>query len=691
MRLRDHVRRPATARGDRLGPRCAPARLAAAASRHRDDHRQGGSGVPAARRDARPGPLRAQIEMHQYFGGMVEQRRQRAPTRSGQPAGAEHDRRRAPDPATSSSATASYWSRRATRPPGTPSAAACRPSASTLTSGRSCGTTPSFCPTPSRRSFAGSPRSTTSCARRRRTTSCAARHIQAGDKVVLFWGSGNRDEEVFEDPFEFRIDRQPNQHLVFGFGPHLCMGAHLARAELEHMFGLLPARMDWFEPSGPVERLQLVDQRGDQAPADPLPAGVAGPCRSSNETQKREERTMDASSIYSCDDHLDLNAVPPEVWELAAAQWTSPNGRRTSSSATASRPGCAGDRVLGRSGRPPGAERSKTLSAIGRAGIEDDGFRASNPKLRLEDMDRDGIWASVIYGPVPLTLSHPRAGPPETCATRHGTTGPSRSSTPPLPTGCASSPSCPATPPRRPSPSWSACAERGHRGAIIDVFDFDAGDPAWDRLWAAAEQHRSAAQLPHQRWRLPEAQLPDRQVAVGGVRHAPAAAARRGARHHDLLRSARAASRLQAGPGRVGRRMVAVLPDPDGPRVAQPQGQGRLRARASRRASSSGGRSSPPSRRRSWPLQVHPAPRGRLVHVGVGLPPHRQHLPRVPAGHRRDAGRAARPRTAERSRHSTAPGCTGSSMSPDRPAVFRVRLPSPASTTSPSRCRTPRP
>jgi cholest-4-en-3-one 26-monooxygenase len=79
--------------------------------------------------------------------------------------------------------------------------------------------------------------------------------IRAGDKVVLFWASGNRDEEVFEDPFEFRIGRRPNQHLVFGFGPHLCMGAHLARAELEHMFSLLSARMTWFEQSGPVERL----------------------------------------------------------------------------------------------------------------------------------------------------------------------------------------------------------------------------------------------------------------------------------------------------------------------------------------------------------------------------------------------------------------------------------------------------
>ena len=79
--------------------------------------------------------------------------------------------------------------------------------------------------------------------------------IKAGDRVVLFWVSANRDEDIFEDPFEFRIDREANQHLVFGFGPHLCMGAHLARAELEQMFSLLPARMTWFEQAGPVERL----------------------------------------------------------------------------------------------------------------------------------------------------------------------------------------------------------------------------------------------------------------------------------------------------------------------------------------------------------------------------------------------------------------------------------------------------
>jgi len=79
--------------------------------------------------------------------------------------------------------------------------------------------------------------------------------IRAGDKVALYWASANRDEEIYEDPFEFRIDRTPAQSLVFGFGPHLCMGSHVARAELEIMFGLLRARLEWFEQAGPVERL----------------------------------------------------------------------------------------------------------------------------------------------------------------------------------------------------------------------------------------------------------------------------------------------------------------------------------------------------------------------------------------------------------------------------------------------------
>jgi cholest-4-en-3-one 26-monooxygenase len=79
--------------------------------------------------------------------------------------------------------------------------------------------------------------------------------IRTGDQVALFWASGNRDEEVFADPFTFRVDRRPNPHLAFGVGEHFCMGAHVARVELETIFRHLLARLERFEVSGPVERL----------------------------------------------------------------------------------------------------------------------------------------------------------------------------------------------------------------------------------------------------------------------------------------------------------------------------------------------------------------------------------------------------------------------------------------------------
>jgi cytochrome P450 len=79
--------------------------------------------------------------------------------------------------------------------------------------------------------------------------------INSGEKVALFYASANRDEEVFDDPFEFRVDRRPNPHVAFGFGEHFCMGAHLARVELETIFRHLLTRFEWFELTGPAERL----------------------------------------------------------------------------------------------------------------------------------------------------------------------------------------------------------------------------------------------------------------------------------------------------------------------------------------------------------------------------------------------------------------------------------------------------
>ena len=76
--------------------------------------------------------------------------------------------------------------------------------------------------------------------------------------VALYFASANRDEDVFEDPFAFRVDRRPNPHLAFGFGEHFCMGAHVARVELETIFRHLLARLESFEVSGTIERLSSI-------------------------------------------------------------------------------------------------------------------------------------------------------------------------------------------------------------------------------------------------------------------------------------------------------------------------------------------------------------------------------------------------------------------------------------------------
>jgi cytochrome P450 len=81
------------------------------------------------------------------------------------------------------------------------------------------------------------------------------RRIRAGDDVCLFYASANRDEEVFEDPFEFRVDREENPHLAFGVGEHFCMGAHLARLEVRVFLEELLPRLESIELAGPPERL----------------------------------------------------------------------------------------------------------------------------------------------------------------------------------------------------------------------------------------------------------------------------------------------------------------------------------------------------------------------------------------------------------------------------------------------------
>ena len=79
--------------------------------------------------------------------------------------------------------------------------------------------------------------------------------IQKGDALALFYPSANRDEEVFEDPFTFRVDRHPNRHIGFGVGEHFCLGSHVARLELQVAYKHLLPRIEEIELAGPVQRL----------------------------------------------------------------------------------------------------------------------------------------------------------------------------------------------------------------------------------------------------------------------------------------------------------------------------------------------------------------------------------------------------------------------------------------------------
>jgi len=79
--------------------------------------------------------------------------------------------------------------------------------------------------------------------------------VAAGDPVLLVYASANRDEEVFgPDASELRIDRHPNPHVSFGFGPHFCLGAALARLEGRVVLSQLLDRFDALSLAGPVER-----------------------------------------------------------------------------------------------------------------------------------------------------------------------------------------------------------------------------------------------------------------------------------------------------------------------------------------------------------------------------------------------------------------------------------------------------
>jgi cytochrome P450 len=82
--------------------------------------------------------------------------------------------------------------------------------------------------------------------------------IAAGESVLLSYPSGNRDEDVFTDPFRFDVGRDPNKHVAFGYGVHFCLGAALARMEVNSFFSELVPRLKSIELAGEPEHMATI-------------------------------------------------------------------------------------------------------------------------------------------------------------------------------------------------------------------------------------------------------------------------------------------------------------------------------------------------------------------------------------------------------------------------------------------------
>jgi cholest-4-en-3-one 26-monooxygenase len=89
-----------------------------------------------------------------------------------------------------------------------------------------------------------------------RDTEIRGVRIRENDKVILWYPSANRDEEIFDRPDRFDIRRSPNDHVAFGYGEHYCLGANLARMELQEIFRGIAARIDGLEMTAAPRRLR---------------------------------------------------------------------------------------------------------------------------------------------------------------------------------------------------------------------------------------------------------------------------------------------------------------------------------------------------------------------------------------------------------------------------------------------------
>jgi cytochrome P450 len=89
----------------------------------------------------------------------------------------------------------------------------------------------------------------------RRDARIGGQHINAGDKVVRYFGAANFDERQFPDPHRLDLTRTPNAHIAFGAGAHVCLGQHIARVEIDALLREVIVRMNDIELREPAEWL----------------------------------------------------------------------------------------------------------------------------------------------------------------------------------------------------------------------------------------------------------------------------------------------------------------------------------------------------------------------------------------------------------------------------------------------------
>jgi predicted TIM-barrel fold metal-dependent hydrolase len=186
--------------------------------------------------------------------------------------------------------------------------------------------------------------------------------------------------------------------------------------------------------------------------------------------------------IYSCDDHLDIYNLPADVWtsrltkaDHQAAPHVEERGK--------AKLWFAGERMMGPSGRIAGFR-----TALDRVDVEDDGFRPSNPRLRMQDMERDGIFASIVYGPGTLFGFPIRDPELKERVLRAWNDWAAEEFNRYMPDRLSALPFLPTRSPEAAVAELHRALGLGHRGALFHAFEADVSDPAWDLLWAAAAE-----------------------------------------------------------------------------------------------------------------------------------------------------------------------------------------------------------